>query len=74
MIKHVQETVNKPALWGHPKESLGQPLPWSSKDTEQSASTIQSDPEVISGGLRRVRDFRKKKNQKKKNLSFDTFS
>ena len=70
-IKHVQETVNKPTLLGHPKgkSSLGQPLPWSSKDTEQSASTIQSDPEVISGGLRRVRDFMKNKSKKKKNLS-----
>ena len=68
-IKHVQETVNKPTLLGHPKgkSSLGQPLPWSSKDTEQSASTIQSYPEVIKGGLRQVRDFMKKK-------SFDRFS
>ena len=43
------------------KSSLGQPLPWSSKDTEQSASTIQSYPEVITGGLGQVRDFMKKK-------------
>ena len=68
-IKHVQETVDKPTLWWYPKgkSSLGQPLPWSSKDTEQSASTIPSYPEVMSGGAKTSSRFYEKK-------SFDRFS